>query len=186
MAFWIVETDPAVGGKSTVNGTKVQIVEADDAATARSLASGVQESDSTWSDATALDTSGESAADYTGYSYRVVVAEATAGGTVKADVTHVGIAADDVDDIGAALVILLNATADIANASYAANVLTAAAIADGLGDHKLTVTATPPGAFAPVPELIGAIVDEGIAAAVLTAATPAPTAIPKVIQVITS
>jgi len=181
MGIWIVTQ--ASGPKTIINGVKNIVVEADDAATARSLAIGANAFDSTWSDSTALDADTQSAADYLGYAYRVLVT--SPAGAVVADVTHTGIASDDVDAVGAALVILLNATASIAAASYLSNVLTAAAVSDGLGDHTLTVTATPPGAFSTVPQLVGAIVDEGIAAAVLTAATPAPTAIPKVIQQIT-
>jgi hypothetical protein len=59
--------------------------------------------------------------------------------------------------------------------------LTAATIADGIGDHVLVVEAFPPGGAAPVPQLVSTIVDEGIAAAVLTVVLAGPTAIPKIV-----
>ncbi len=58
-------------------------------------------------------------------------------GALVEGVTVTGAADDGLDEIGAALVIALNATDSIANAGYAANVLTAAGMADTLGDHTL-------------------------------------------------
>jgi len=63
-------------------------------------------------------------------------------------------------------------------ASYSTPTLDAAAIADGLGDQVLEVTATAPGALNTYSSAIGAITDEGIAAAVLDVALDIPTAIP--------
>jgi len=61
------------------------------------------------------------------------------------------------------------------------NTLTAAALADGFGDHTLSVKAFPPGGAEPVASLISTIVDGGVAAAVLTVVLAGPTAIPKVL-----
>lgn len=60
------------------------------------------------------------------------------------------------------------------------NVLTIAAIEDGLGDHSIAVEITPPGAQEACGVLVGAVVQRGIAAAVLSAVLTAPTIIPKV------
>ena len=86
------------------------------------------------------------------------------------------------DEIGAKLVTALNATVSIAAAAYAANVLTVAAVGDGLGDHTLTMKVEPPiindaggerkSGNEVMPGFVGAIVHEGIAAAVLTVDFP--------------
>lgn len=90
------------------------------------------------------------------------------------DVTVLGAGTDDtIDELAALMVIALNATSIIAAASYTAQTLTIAAIADALGDRAVQVELIPPVADYPgqdpQPDLIVAIVDEGIAAAVLTA-----------------
>lgn len=61
------------------------------------------------------------------------------------------------------------------------NVLTVAAIADGIGDHTLVVEAKLPNADAPLSDLVGTIVDKGIAAAVLTVVLEDETAIPAIL-----
>jgi len=63
-------------------------------------------------------------------------------------------------------------------ASFSTPTLTAAAVADNIGDHVLTMTLTPPSGSEPVADVMGAIVDEGIAGAVLSGALAIPTAIP--------
>jgi hypothetical protein len=66
--------------------------------------------------------------------------------------------------------------------SYSTPTLTAAAIADGVGDHALVVEAFPPNADLPYASAIGSITDQGVAAAVLTVALDIPTAIPEVLR----
>ena len=72
-----------------------------------------------------------------------------------------------------AVVPIWRSTSIIAAASYTAQTLTIAAIGDALGDKAVQVELIPPVADYPgqdpQPDLIVAIVDEGIAAAVLTA-----------------
>ena len=67
-------------------------------------------------------------------------------------------------------------------ASYSDPTVTAAAAGDNIGDQSLTLEAFPPSADTAVPALTGAITDEGIAAAVLTVALVAPTAVPAVLR----
>lgn len=87
--------------------------------------------------------------------------------TTPIDLSYTGVAADTVDDMAAAMVILLNADAQIANAAYSGtNLLTCADIADNIGDKTLTVTMTLEGST--MSGFVGAIVHEGIAGAVLT------------------
>lgn len=89
------------------------------------------------------------------------------------DVSVLGAGTDDtIDELAALMVIALNATSIIANASYTAQTLTIAAIADALGDKQVIVEIIPPAATHPgqdpQTDQIVAIVDEGIAAAALT------------------
>ena len=85
---------------------------------------------------------------------------------------------DTVDAWGVAAATALNAYAGapIQDAAYNAstNVLTVAGTAnDDLGDHSLVVKITPPDRQHPIPSLVGAIVHEGVANAVLSVALPA-------------
>lgn len=115
-----------------------------------------------------------------GWTFKVTIS--TPAGAILEEVSFTADATDDqLDEIGAALVVLLTATASITLAAYAANVLTVAEIADGIGDHKLDMLVTPPVILdgngdqenqdsVNIPGFVGTIVDEGIAAAVLTVA----------------
>jgi hypothetical protein len=157
-------------GVSFGNKNRDIVVFAEDAANATEFAKAAYDAgtDATWDLATPEEI--DDAADYLGWSANVQVTGAVAQ-TVPVNVTHVGIAADDVDDVAAALVILLNAHPDIAASTYDAltNILTIAAVGDGIGDGAVVMTWTPPGARrGTIPSYVGTIVDEGIAAAVLT------------------
>jgi hypothetical protein len=61
------------------------------------------------------------------------------------------------------------------------NVLTVAAIADGIGDHSIEVEAKLPNADGGLSDLVGTVVDGGIAAAVLTVVLTPETAIPAIL-----
>lgn len=87
--------------------------------------------------------------------------------TTPIDYSVTGAAAATIDSICALMVTALNGDAAIAGAAYSGgNLLTCAAIGDSLGDNTLTVTLTQNGVN--LSQFIGAIVDEGIAGAVLT------------------
>lgn len=82
------------------------------------------------------------------------------------DYSVVGAAAATIDSICALMVTALNGDAQIAGSAYSAgNLLTVSDIADALGDLVLTVDFTLDGADL---GFVGAIVDQGIAGAVLT------------------
>ena len=126
-----------------------------------------------WAGATA--TAIAAGADLEGWRLRVLVDNVTTGVDLY-DVTVTGAAAATVDSIAALMVTALEAAggADL-TPSYDSdtNVLTVAAIADDIGDHRLTVQFLPPIAtygrpdYA-FPSFVSTIVDEGIAGAVLT------------------
>lgn len=180
MGLFLLEL-PEKGGGSRVDGVKSMVVEADDAADARELASAQSNGDSDWVDATATSITAGVASDYLGFTYRVRI-EGGAAQTVLVDESYVGIASDTVDLVGAALVTALNGTTDIANAAFVTPTLTCASIADGIGDATLVVEVTPPGAATPIAQMVGTVVDQGIAAAVLTVVLTIPTAIPAVLR----
>jgi len=114
-----------------------------------------------------------------GWRFRVTVL--TPAGAILEQVEKVGdVTDDDIDLILAALVVLLNATASIAGSSQAANILTISDIADAIGDHSIRCEVFPPvvqditgrqlNQDVDIPGFTGAVVHEGIAAAVLTQA----------------
>jgi len=72
----------------------------------------------------------------------------------------------------------------LADANYTSgtNTLECTVVADGLGDRTLAVTATPPNSVGSLAELLSTIVDQGIAAAVLSVILAGPTAIPAVLK----
>lgn len=109
----------------------------------------------------------EEAANLEGWVFTVSIADET-----PITVSYTAIADDDIDQVGAALVLLLNATAPIAGAAYnsGTNVLKIAETTDGLGDEAVTVTATKDFGEGSVasPEFFGTIVDEGMSNAVLS------------------
>jgi hypothetical protein len=124
--------------------------------------------DAVWDNATATEL--VDADDFLGWSIRVTISTADDLAT-DVDVTHVGIALDAVDDVGDALVILINANADIGAAAYdgLTNILTCAAIGDNIGEAIVTMTWTPPGVNRQaIPSYTGAITDGGVQAAALT------------------
>lgn len=189
MALYLVTPDAGSAAKTRKQGGNTMVVSAADATDALAIVQARFSGDSSWADATITafaDVTQATANGLVGWVFTVNV-----GTTVPISVSVTGDATTDtIDEIGAALVVLLNATT-IDAASYAANVLTVAAIADGIGDKTLTVTATPPVATypgaVPVPGMIGTIVDEGIAGAALTVAFQADTyVVPRVIAVLKS
>jgi hypothetical protein len=62
------------------------------------------------------------------------------------------------------------------------DVLTVAAVADGIGNRTLKVEITPNGVTQPVASLVGTIVDKGVAAAVLSVDLTGPTLVPAILE----
>lgn len=174
MPGYLVTLDRTKGGRVLKNGANAVVVFAASGAIAKEMAGAAFDGDgSSWTEATATEIA--VAADWAGWTFRATVADVPgAVFEVVADATT-----NTVDEIGAALVLLANAHEDIAGAEYnsTTNVLTVAAIADALGDKQLVVEIIPPGGFSSITGLVGAIVDGGIAGAVLTVALPADAAV---------
>ncbi len=167
-AFYMVELD-ASSQTHLKNGKNKMVVSAETAAEAKLLAKSdnTLPSDAAWAAATA--TALAHVTDLAGWRARINIS--LAGVTVE-EVTVTAVTVGDFDSIGALLVIALNATTSIANSAYATPNLTISSIADGIGDHLVTVSFLPP-TTADDPTIVfgslfGAIVDEGIAGAALT------------------
>ena len=160
-------------GMTLPDGADSLILFADDATMAKQLAQAhFNFADAHWNSAYATVTEIAAAADWDGWSFKVTVAPGEAS---EISVTKVADATDNtIDEIAAALVILLNATSiDAAEYNSTTQVLTVAAIADGIGDKELDVQIIPPNGTDGVASLVGTIVDAGIAGAVLTVVLPA-------------
>lgn len=192
MALYLVTSDTGSAAKTRYRGGDAMVVSAADATDAKAIVNAMFQGDSSWSDATVTaiaDVTQATANGLVGWVFTVTIATATPKMfTVTGDATT-----DTIDEVAAALVVLLNADDDIAGAAYNAGtqVLTIAETTDGLGDKAVTVTATPPvasypGAI-PVPGMIGTIVDEGAAGAALTVTFKADTyVVPRVLAVVKS
>jgi len=146
------------------------VVFAENATYARDMAKAAynQGSDTVWDLASVTEI--VAGADFENWTLRVRIDYAGTQ-TDPVDVSVVGAAADTIDDIGSAMATALNLNAQIAAAAWdgLTNILTAAGVADGIGDGKLRVTFTPPGALrGAVASYVGTITDGGVAAAALT------------------
>ena len=153
---------PLHGGRRNV------VVFAEDAAAARAAAPAAFDTSSDrppyWASLFAAATVVENVArtDLEGAVMTVTVSAPT-----PISLSYTGIAADTVDEMGAAMVILLNADAQIAGAAYSAgNLLTVSDIADNIGDATVTCTMVLDGLE--LSGFVGAITHEGIAGAALT------------------
>jgi len=184
MAIFILKLPTEEGAGSRNNSTKAMLVEADNAADSRLMASAQDEQDNDWSGATSVDTTTLSALDYLGYVYRIRVSgsELADGSADLHDVSYTGVVSDTVDLIGAALETALDTSGLTSAYVSGVKTLEVASIGDGFGDHTLLVTVTPPNAARPLSALVGAIVDQGIAAAALSVVLQDPTAIPIVME----
>lgn len=166
-----------------IDGVDTMVVFAADASTAKKMAQAryTGDSDAVWNQATVTEI--VAAANWIGWEFHVQLLNPMR--EVVADVTLVatGTGQDTMDEIGAALVTLLNATDDIANASYnsSTNVLTIAGAGDALGDHTAIVTIKPPAAQnrgdVNISDLVGAIVHQGSSSSAVTVGLPADAAV---------
>jgi len=177
MALYLVTSDTGSAAKTRKLGANAMIVSAADATDALAICQAKFGGDSSWADATftaIADVTQATANGLVGWTVTVKV-----NTTVPISVSYTGTATNDtIDEIGAALVTLLNATA-IDGAAYSANVLKVAETTDGIGDKTVTVTFTPPAATYPeavhIPGMVGTIVHEGVSGAALTVAFKADT-----------
>lgn len=167
-------------GMTLPEGADSLILFADDATMAKQLAQAhFSFSDAHWNSGYATVTEVAAASDWNGWTFRVTVAP---GESSQIQVTKVADATDNtIDEIAAALVVLLNATS-IDNAAYnsTTQVLTVAGAADALGDKELKVEIIPPNGFDSVASLVGTIVDAGSSGDAVTVVLPADAdAVPK-------
>ena len=173
MPMYKAELPSGLPGLTLKNGTNVLLVEAVDATDAAALVAGHQiaQDDALWANATitallaAADLSPVVNPD-TGQTNDYVFTVAVAGPDTTASWTHTAAAGEDLDDVMAAMVILISAHADITLADWSTPLLTVAEIADDIGDHTLTCTVTYGGTT--IVSFTGATVDGGVAGAVLT------------------
>lgn len=131
--------------------------------------------DARWTDATVTEIVQATVNNWVGWRFKMVARKASED-NVELDYTAVD---DTIDEVGAAMVVVQNARSDISASAYnsTTNVFSFSGIADNLGDYALTVEIFPPGKQTPVASLVGTIVDEGSAGAVLSVALPSDTAV---------
>lgn len=184
MPAYLVELDQNNGGRTLYSGANACVVFAADAAAAKEVCqSRFPGANATWA-ADSTVTEVVAGADFDGWTFTATVT----GEDTNATFVKVGDATDNlIDEIGAAMVILINAHADIAGAAYDASgqVLKVAETTDNIGDHSLSLTIVPPGGDSSIDELVGTVVDGGIVAAVLSVVLPADAAvIPTVLRAV--
>lgn len=177
MAVYLL-TLPEQPGLTLKHGADQMIVQAASATQAKEMAQAKFDGDgSTWTGATATELA--STADFEGWKFDISLYTST-----PKHFTYTGTSANDtIDEIGAALVTLINADADIANAAYntTSNTLTVAGTADGLGDKELIVKITPPSGTAPIASLVGTITDGGATDAAVSVILPTSDTAPAVL-----
>lgn len=144
MAFYILDNSLA---KTTV-GPKRLLVEAASEAAAKSIASAYANGDSGWAGATVTAVPAASTMDadaaLTGWTFKIQISGGAAQTVDPVEVSVVGDADDDLDDVAGKLVTALNALDDVANAAYSAPDLTVAGADDGIGDATVHFWAFPP------------------------------------------
>jgi hypothetical protein len=163
-AYRVTKPVGAVG--QSYGGSDGMVVFAENATDAKAIAKAQHaggDSDSAWDGAVVTELVERT--DLETFVFRILIED---GATIVSENIHTGIAADEIDELGDAMVILLNATAEIAAASYndTTNVLTIAETTDAIGDHTATVTISKNGTE--IPGLVGAVTDEGAGGAALS------------------
>jgi hypothetical protein len=188
MASYEVKIPANLGGLTLKNGHDIMFVEAQSAADALALAGGHFDGDSqgAWAAATATEITTASdlspVVDAQGKTTNYVLKVRVDGGNGDAGPAafeHVCTAGQSYAQAWAAMVVLINAHADFANAAHAADLLTIANAGDNYGDHTVTCTFEYGGV--PIPSFVGAITHEGSAGAVLSVATSTGVVTPKVL-----
>lgn len=178
MAIYLLKNRAA----KTVKTTRNLVVSADSEANAKIFAGAYFSGDGSWADAevtTLASGTLDDAATMTGFIWKITIRGGAAQTVDPITVQVTGAAAADLDAVAAQLVIALNATADIANAAYAAPNLTLSSIADGIGDATVTVEIFKDSVSkANLAALYtGAVTDGGIAGAALVVALVADTTV---------
>lgn len=182
---YLVTLDRSKCGHSSLrNDADAMVVYATDATQAKQICSAKYDGDCpAWSSSDATATLIAAAADWNGWTFKIDIT----GGATAISVTKVADATDNtIDEIGAALVVLLNATA-INGAAYnsTTQVLTIAETTDVLGDKTVVMTVTPPGGSGNVASTYSSLVHQGASSAALAVTLSADAAVvPVVIDVL--
>lgn len=179
MTSFLVKLSDSAPSKVLENGANAVIVEAEDATDAKTMAEFASKIDGAdWAGATVTTIAAPS--DMLGWKVRVIALDpaAAAGVAPLGDFTYTGVASDTLDLMGTGVAALINADANFTSLYTAATqLLDIAAIGDDIGDHLILIGFFPPGAdtklvageIGGVTGFVASVVDEGIAAAVLTA-----------------
>jgi uncharacterized protein affecting Mg2+/Co2+ transport len=187
MPIYKVELPSGVPGLTLRNGTNALFVTAQDATDAAALVQGHMPvtDDAMWANAVVTEvTVGSDLSPVvnpdTGETLSYVATIAISGGTVNGTFTHTAAAGETISDVMDALVVLLNADANIAGAAWSSPTLTIAAIGDNIGDHAVVESFTYGGVE--IPSLFGAVTDEGIAGAALSVAVSTGVVAPVIVH----
>lgn len=164
---------PKNTGQTVVSGDRTFIVEAASAAIAKNFVEALKDGDTgSWDDASAtlVEATTEK---YAGSTWRIKISGKPVPAPDLADVYYVAQTGDGIDEIGAGLVAALKGPgAQIPTAAYSGGTLTVAGAAENLGDRRLSVEITPPGAVKPIPIVTGMpvsdITDNGAIGAALS------------------
>lgn len=160
-------------GLTLKNGTNVLLVFAVDATDAATLIQGHQPDteDQVWANATisevtvADDLSPVVNTDDTRQTNSYTFTLSVAGADTNASFTYTAAAGEDIDDVMAALVVLLLAHGDLTGAAWSTPNLTLSDIGDDIGDHTVTSVVSYGGVT--IAGMDGATTHEGIAGAAL-------------------
>lgn len=160
-------------GLTLKNGTNTLFVFAADATDAATIIQGHQPAteDQLWANATisevvaADDLSPVVNTDDTRQTNSYIFTLSIAGDDTNASFTYTAASGEDLDDVMAAMVILLNLHADITGAAWATPNLTLSDIGDDIGDHTVTSVVSYGGTT--IAGMDGATTHEGIAGAAL-------------------
>jgi hypothetical protein len=173
MATFKIEINKEQPGLSLLNGDNALLIEADDATDARAIVdvlTATHESAGAWANETLVLVPSDDCAPVVnpqrGTVHNFVMTMTVAGADTNATFTETGAAGDTFSELLDKMVIQIDAHADIAASTWATPLFTVAEIADDIGDHTLTVTWQLDGTE--IASVVGAIVDGGIAGAVLT------------------
>lgn len=175
MAIFKVQIDPNASGLTLKNAHNLMLVSAETEADALVLALAFNEGpdEGAWTNATVSDFVGVDLSPVTNPDdervIEYVLNVAVAGADTNASFSYTALVGDTYAEVMAAMVVLLNAHADITGADFAADLLTISDIGDDIGDHIVTASFTFGGST--IASFLGAVTDGGIAAAVLTIAT---------------
>lgn len=169
MTAYLVKLDPASSGSVVLeNGHNGIVVEAADVAEAREMAESAFGADAAyWAGATVTAIVADP--DFEDWTFHIRVSPPV--GAPVIDVSYVGVAADDLDEVGAALELACEASPLIVASTYTAatQLLEIAAIGDAIGDHTVEMFVIPPAGHMPgITTMEASKVHEGIAAAVLS------------------